>query len=328
MEEKEDDPRDHYEFLEEIGKGSCGVVYKARCRKTSELVAVKILPLSEADECFDEISREIEMLHECSHPNVVRYLGRYRGHSHLCIVMEYCVGGNVSDLMHATGSPLEEAQIAFICHETLKGLEYLHAMGKVHRDIKCSNILLTEKGEVKLADFGVAAQLTRTMSKRNTFIGTPHWMAPEVIQESRYDGLVDIWALGISAIEMAEMQPPRWSIHPMRVIFMISREPPPSLQDRERWSLAFHHFVAQCLVKDNRSRATGDKLLQTKFITNNKACSLPAASQPVLLRPTGACALQRTLASPCTATHSRLRPRHSHGEESMAWFWMLFQISL
>ena len=143
--------------------------------------------------------------------------------------MEHCGGGSVRDVLTTGGAPLSEAQIAYLCGESLKGLVYLHSIFKVHRDIKCSNILLTESGGVKLADFGVAAQLTRTMSKRNTFIGTPHWMAPEVIQEARYDGKVDVWALGVSAIEMAEVKPPRHDVHPMRVIFMITREPPPTL---------------------------------------------------------------------------------------------------
>ena len=149
----------------------------------------------------------------------------------------------------------------------------------MHRDIKCSNILLTESGGVKLADFGVAAQLTRTMSKRNTFIGTPHWMAPEVIQESRYDGKVDVWALGISAIEMAEIQPPRHDVHPMRVIFMITREPSPRLAshearrefegNNEAWSAAFHDFINQCLRKETSRRPTATELLPHRFLQSS-----------------------------------------------------------
>ncbi|CAI7778985.1 unnamed protein product [Closterium sp. NIES-53] len=157
------------------------------------------------------------MLQQCNHPNVVRYHGSYQGDDFLWIVMEYCGGGSVADLMNNTDSPLEEGMIAYVCRESIKGLAYLHEIGKglaylheigkVHRDIKGGNILLSDSGEIKLGDFGVAAQLTRTMSKRNTFIGTPHWMAPEVIQESLYDGKVDVWALGITAIEMAEVRP-------------------------------------------------------------------------------------------------------------------------
>ncbi|KAI7750881.1 hypothetical protein M8C21_026665 [Ambrosia artemisiifolia] len=229
-----EDPSTKYELLHELGKGSYGSVYKARDLQTSEMVAVKVISLSEG------------------------------------IVMEYCGGGSVADLMNVTDEPLEECQIAYICKEALKGLSYLHSIFKVHRDIKGGNILLTEQGEVKLGDFGVAAQLTRTMSKRNTFIGTPHWMAPEVIQESRYDGKVDVWALGVSAIEMAEGLPPRSNVHPMRVLFMISIEPAPMLEDKEKWSLVFHDFIAKCLTKDPRIRPTASELLKHKFIEKCK----------------------------------------------------------
>jgi len=185
-----EDPSLKYELLNELGKGSYGAVYKARDLRTSELVAVKVISLAEGEEGYEEIRGEIEMLQQCNHPNVVRYLGSFQGEDYLWIVMEYCGGGSVADLMNITDEALEEPQIAYVCREALKGLAYLHSIFKVHRDIKGGNILLTEQGEVKLGDFGVAAQLTRTMSKRNTFIGTPHWMAPEVIQESRYDGKV------------------------------------------------------------------------------------------------------------------------------------------
>ncbi|KAK1296737.1 Mitogen-activated protein kinase kinase kinase 2 [Acorus calamus] len=261
-----EDPTTKYELLHELGKGSYGSVYKARDIKTSELVAVKVISLGEGEEGYEEICSEIEMLQQCSHPNVVRYLGSYQGEDYLWIVMEYCGGGSVADLMNVTEEALEEYQIAYICREALKGLSYLHSIFKVHRDIKGGNILLTEQGEVKLGDFGVAAQLTRTMSKRNTFIGTPHWMAPEVIQESRYDGKVDVWALGVSAIEMAEGLPPRSTVHPMRVLFMISIEPAPMLEDKEKWSLVFHDFVAKCLTKEPRLRPNAPELLKHRFI--------------------------------------------------------------
>ncbi|XP_073022170.1 serine/threonine-protein kinase 1 isoform X2 [Primulina eburnea] len=266
-----EDPSTKYELLHELGKGSYGAVYKARDIRTSELVAIKVISLSEGEEGYEEIRGEIEMLQQCSDPNVVRYLGSYQGEEYLWIVMEYCGGGSVADLMNVTDEPLEEYQIAYICREALKGLSYLHSIFKVHRDIKGGNILLTEQGEVKLGDFGVAAQLTRTMSKRNTFIGTPHWMAPEVIQESRYDGKVDVWALGVSAIEMAEGLPPRATVHPMRVLFMISIEPAPMLEDKEKWSLVFHDFIAKCLTKDTRLRPTAIEMLKHKFIEKCKS---------------------------------------------------------
>ncbi|KAI3467230.1 hypothetical protein Pfo_023893 [Paulownia fortunei] len=282
-----EDPSTKYELLHELGKGSYGAVYKARDIRTSELVAIKVISLSEGEEGYEEIRGEIEMLQQCSHPNVVRYLGSYQGEEFLWIVMEYCGGGSVADLMNITDEPLEEYQIAYICREALKGLSYLHSIFKVHRDIKGGNILLTDQGEVKLGDFGVAAQLTRTMSKRNTFIGTPHWMAPEVIQESRYDGKVDVWALGVSAIEMAEGLPPRATVHPMRVLFMISIEPAPMLEDKEKWSLVFHDFVAKCLTKDPRLRPTAAEMLKHKFIEkcrNGASTMLPKIEKAKQIR--------------------------------------------
>ncbi|KAL3677516.1 hypothetical protein R1sor_027464 [Riccia sorocarpa] len=270
----QEDPSLKYDLLNELGKGSYGAVYKARDLRTSELVAIKVISLCEGEEGYEEIRGEIEMLQQCNHPNVVRYFGSYQGEDYLWIVMEYCGGGSVADIMSITDEPLEEHQIAYICKESLKGLAYLHSIFKVHRDIKGGNILLTEQGEVKLGDFGVAAQLTRTMSKRNTFIGTPHWMAPEVIQESRYDGKVDVWALGVSAIEMAEGLPPRSNVHPMRVLFMISREPAPMLEDKEKWSLVFHDFVAKCLTKEPRLRPTATSMLQHKFIDKCKGTAM------------------------------------------------------
>ena len=263
-------PEDLFELLEQLGKGSYGAVYKARHRPSGTVVAVKVIPLTgEDEEGLEDIRREIAVLQECVHPNVVRYFGSFMGDEYLWIVMEHCGGGSVRDVLTASGAPLSESQIAFLCGESLKGLVYLHSINKVHRDIKCSNILLTESGGVKLADFGVAAQLTRTMSKRNTFVGTPHWMAPEVIQESRYDGKVDVWALGISAVEMAEVQPPRHAVHPMRVIFMITREPAPRLAEPGRWTAAFHDFVARCLRKDAGGRPAAVELLPHRFLQSS-----------------------------------------------------------
>lgn len=257
------------------GRGSYGSVYKARIIESGDIVAIKIIPLTEQDE-MESIQKEIAMLRDCNHPNIVRYYGSWRAPDALWIAMEYCAGGSVSDIMHACNAPLEESVISYICGETLAGLVYLHTMGRVHRDIKCGNILLTDNGEVKLADFGVAAQLTSTLSKRNTFIGTPHWMAPEVIQASHYDGKVDIWALGISSIEMAEKYPPRWRVNPNRVIFMVVRDPPPRLAEKEKWTLAFQDFIAQCLAKDPRSRPTARYLQQHKFIARDRAAALRA----------------------------------------------------
>ncbi|AEE34897.1 putative protein kinase STE-STE20-Pl family [Arabidopsis thaliana] len=304
---------DNRKMQQQNRKGSYGSVYKARDLKTSEIVAVKVISLTEGEEGYEEIRGEIEMLQQCNHPNVVRYLGSYQGEDYLWIVMEYCGGGSVADLMNVTEEALEEYQIAYICREALKGLAYLHSIYKVHRDIKGGNILLTEQGEVKLGDFGVAAQLTRTMSKRNTFIGTPHWMAPEVIQENRYDGKVDVWALGVSAIEMAEGLPPRSSVHPMRVLFMISIEPAPMLEDKEKWSLVFHDFVAKCLTKEPRLRPTAAEMLKHKFVERCKtgaSAMSPKIEKSRQIRATMALQAQSVVA-PSLEDTSTLGPKSS-----------------
>lgn len=204
------------------------------------------------------------------------------------IVMEYCGAGSVSDIMRLRKKTLQEDEIATILSDTLKGLEYLHLRRKIHRDIKAGNILLNNEGHAKLADFGVAGQLTvsrsmrgvvgakplsslwycrqDTMAKRNTVIGTPFWMAPEVIQEIGYDCVADIWSLGITALEMAEGKPPYGDIHPMRAIFMIPTKPPPSFREPDQWSPEFIDFVSGCLVKNPEERATATELLQHEFI--------------------------------------------------------------
>eukprot|EP00002_Diphylleia_rotans_P019565 TRINITY_DN377_c0_g1_i5.p1 TRINITY_DN377_c0_g1~~TRINITY_DN377_c0_g1_i5.p1 ORF type:complete len:458 (+),score=86.54 TRINITY_DN377_c0_g1_i5:452-1825(+) len=184
--------------------------------------------------------------------------------------MEYCGGGSITDVCQISERPLTEDQISLICRETLKGLDYLHKQHKLHRDVKGGNILLTEKGEVKLADFGVAAQIANTWAKRNTFVGTPYWMAPEVILENKYDGKADVWSLGITAIEMAEGVPPLADIHPMRVLFKIPQDPPPKLKEREKWSDAFHDFLAKCLVKDPATRPTAEAMLNHAFLKCKK----------------------------------------------------------
>uniref|UniRef100_A0A7S0CQI4 non-specific serine/threonine protein kinase n=1 Tax=Micromonas pusilla TaxID=38833 RepID=A0A7S0CQI4_MICPS len=271
-------PEELFELLEQLGKGSFGSVYKARHRPSGTIVAVKVIPLTGEDEDgLEDMRREIALLQECVHPNVVRYFGSFMGDDYLWIVMEHCGGGSVRDVLDATKSPLNEPQIAYVVGEALKGLVYLHSVYKLHRDIKCSNILLTDDGFVKLADFGVAARLTRTMSKRETFTGTPHWMAPEVIQESKYDGKVDVWALGVSAMEMAEVNPPRHDVHPMRVIFMITAEPAPALREAERWSDSFKNFVSRCLQKDARKRPDAAELLPHGFLQSSAGSGLSLA---------------------------------------------------
>uniref|UniRef100_A0A2D4HYP1 Mitogen-activated protein kinase kinase kinase kinase n=1 Tax=Micrurus lemniscatus lemniscatus TaxID=129467 RepID=A0A2D4HYP1_MICLE len=211
------------------------------------------------------------MMKDCKHPNIVAYFGSYLRRDKLWICMEFCGGGSLQDIYHVTG-PLSEQQIAYVSRETLQGLYYLHSKGKMHRDIKGANILLTDNGHVKLADFGVAAQITATIAKRKSFIGTPYWMAPEVAAVERkggYNQLCDLWAVGITAIELAELQPPMFDLHPMRALFLMSKSnfQPPKLKDKMKWSNSFHHFVKMALTKNPKKRPTAEKLLQHPFIT-------------------------------------------------------------
>uniref|UniRef100_A0A673ADV8 Mitogen-activated protein kinase kinase kinase kinase 2 n=1 Tax=Sphaeramia orbicularis TaxID=375764 RepID=A0A673ADV8_9TELE len=216
------------------------------------------------------IQQEITMMKECKHKNIVAYFGSYHRNTKLWICMEYCGGGSLQDIYHVTG-PLKEKQIAFVCRETLQGLYHLHETGKMHRDIKGANILLTERGDVKLADFGVAAEISASVAKRKSFIGTPYWMAPEVAaveKKGGYNHLCDIWAVGITAIELAELQPPMFDLHPMRALMLMSKSSfqPPRLKDKTK-STGFQSFVKMALIKNPRKRPSAETLLQHPFVT-------------------------------------------------------------
>ncbi|XP_063002262.1 mitogen-activated protein kinase kinase kinase kinase 2 isoform X2 [Elgaria multicarinata webbii] len=264
------DPRRRYELVQRIGSGTYGDVYKARDTETGELAAIKIVKIDPGDD-IGSIQQEITTLRDCRHPNVVAYFGSYLRNDRLWICMEYCGGGSLQEIYHTTG-PLSEKQIAYVCRETLQGLHHLHAKGKMHRDIKGANILLTANGDVKLADFGVSAELTASVAKRKSFIGTPYWMAPEVAaveKKGGYNQLCDIWALGITAIELAELQPPLFDLHPMRALMLMSKSSfqPPKLKDKACWSTDFHHFLKLSLTKNPKKRPVAEKLLQHPFVS-------------------------------------------------------------
>ncbi|KAB5549072.1 hypothetical protein PHYPO_G00063060 [Pangasianodon hypophthalmus] len=261
-------PLDDYELLHRIGSGTYGDVFKARNIKTSIISAIKVVKLDAGDD-ISSIQQEITMMKDCMHKNIVAYFGSYLRNNKLWICMEFCGGGSLQDIYHVTG-PLKERQIAYVCRETLQGLHYLHMMGKMHRDIKGANILLTERGDVKLADFGVAAEINASVVKRKSFIGTPYWMAPEVAAVERkggYNQLCDIWAVGVTAIELAELQPPMFDLHPMRALMLMSKSSfqPPKLKDKTKWSREFHYFVKMALTKSPRKRPTAEKLLQVQY---------------------------------------------------------------
>ncbi|XP_022167502.1 serine/threonine-protein kinase 3 [Myzus persicae] len=260
-------PEEVFDIICKLGEGSYGSVFKALHKESGQVLAIKQVPV---DTDLQEIIKEISIMQQCDSPYVVKYYGSYFKNTDLWIVMEYCGAGSVSDIMRLRKKTLSEDEIATILSDTLKGLEYLHLRRKIHRDIKAGNILLNSEGHAKLADFGVAGQLTDTMAKRNTVIGTPFWMAPEVIQEIGYDCVADMWSLGITALEMAEGKPPYGDIHPMRAIFMIPTKPPPSFREPDKWSPEFIDFVSQCLIKNPEERATATKMLDHEFIGNPK----------------------------------------------------------
>ncbi|XP_053089796.1 mitogen-activated protein kinase kinase kinase kinase 4 isoform X8 [Pangasianodon hypophthalmus] len=270
------DPAGIFELVEVVGNGTYGQVYKGRHVKTGQLAAIKVMDVTEDEE--EEIKLEINMLKKYSHHrNIATYYGAFikkspPGHDdQLWLVMEFCGAGSITDLVKNTkGNWLKEDWIAYISREILRGLAHLHAHHVIHRDIKGQNVLLTENAEVKLVDFGVSAQLDRTVGRRNTFIGTPYWMAPEVIAcdenpDATYDYRSDLWSCGITAIEMAEGAPPLCDMHPMRALFLIPRNPPPRLKSK-KWSKKFFNFIESCLVKNYTQRPTTEQLLKHPFI--------------------------------------------------------------
>uniref|UniRef100_A0AAY4A523 Mitogen-activated protein kinase kinase kinase kinase n=1 Tax=Denticeps clupeoides TaxID=299321 RepID=A0AAY4A523_9TELE len=286
------DPRDEYELIHRIGSGTYGDVFKARSIKSSVTTAIKVIKL-DAGEDLSSIEQEITMMKECKHQNIVGYFGSYHWNNKLWICMEFCGGGSLQDIYHVTG-PLTEKQIAYMCRETLQVSSFLLTFFHSHSNILSQIIVDVALGQ---PDFGVAAEISTSVSKRKSFIGTPYWMAPEVAaveKKGGYNQLCDIWSVGITAIELAELQPPMFDLHPMRALVLMSKSSfqPPKLKEKSQWSADFHSFVKVSLTKNPRRRPTAEKLLQHSFVTQQLRKTLgeeliDLANSPDLHSPLG-----------------------------------------
>jgi len=298
------DPTEIFELKEQLGKGAYGVVWKAIFKGTGYPVAAKHMAVSE-EEVITAIKKEVDILKNCKNANIVNYFGCVIGrpnakknqkeekskkkdskakvitkHASLqmasspfvdegtidCwILMDFCGGGSVKDYMESTKTTITEEQVAAILSDSLKGLHYLHESKIIHRDVKAANILLTEDGKAKIADFGISTNIDGAKTNAKTMIGTPYWMAPEIMDES-YNNKVDIWSIGITAIEMAEGEPPNYHMKPFQLMLKLPNDPPPKLKNPSRYSNEFSQFIAACLQKSALSRPTAAQLLTSPFI--------------------------------------------------------------
>lgn len=259
------DPFEIFTILQRIGTGSFGAVYKAMDTRTSQIVAVKVL-----DVASQSLASEISILRQCDSDYIVRYIGDYHTPAAYWIVMEYCGVGSLRDIIDICQRTLNEDEIAVVMKSALLALDYFHKKNNIHRDIKAGNILLTHNGDCKLSDFGVSAELNTASMRRNTVIGTPYWMAPEVIQSIDYDSSADIWALGITAIELAVGDPPHHELDPTKVVLIIPSVEPPSLPPNFQGSPEFCEFLEACLRKNGSQRPSAAELLHFPFIVNSK----------------------------------------------------------
>lgn len=256
----------------ELGSGTYGKVHAVRHRETRQEAAAKVAPIKDEDQLMN-FHAEICILHDCHHENMTNFIDAFYDEGNLWILIEQCVGGALKDVIRKRKRGLAEAEIRCCAYQMLSGLAYLHENNVVHRDINASNTLLAAGGVVKLADFGVSARLKTEASRRTSFIGSPHWMAPEVVrcensQENPYTNVCDVWSFGITCIELAEQNPPNSDLHPMKVLFKITGGPPPTLADPKAWSASFPAFLATALVKDPAQRPGARQLQAHEFARN------------------------------------------------------------
>ncbi|XP_038614651.1 STE20-like serine/threonine-protein kinase isoform X1 [Tachyglossus aculeatus] len=264
-------PEDFWEIIGELGDGAFGKVFKAQNKETNVLAAAKVID-TKSEEELEDYMVEIDILASCDHPNIVKLLDAFYYENNLWILIEFCAGGAVDAVMLELERPLTESQIQVVCKQTLEALSYLHESKIIHRDLKAGNILFTLEGDIKLADFGVSAKNTRTIQRRDSFIGTPYWMAPEVVmcetsKDRPYDYKADVWSLGITLIEMAQIEPPHHELNPMRVLLKIAKSDPPTLAQPSKWSPDFKDFLKRCLEKNVDARWNTSQLLQHPFAT-------------------------------------------------------------
>jgi len=271
---KKDDPTSIFTSMKKIGEGAAGEVFCANDdrpgSKQGRKVAIKQMQVK--GDSIKLLVTEINIMRTCHHENIIEYIDSYVVNNHLWVVMEFMGAGCLTDILEQYGPiQMTENQISRVCNETIKALQYVHAQHRIHRDIKSDNILLNERGEIKIADFGYAAQLTKKNIKRNTVVGTPYWMAPELIRGHDYGTKVDIWSTGIMGMEMAEGEPPYMELPPLRALFLITTKGIPDLKEPLKWSADFRDFIKACITKDVDKRPTATELLPHAFL--KRACS-------------------------------------------------------
>ncbi|KAM9857230.1 STE20-like serine/threonine-protein kinase [Aulostomus maculatus] len=269
---RDENPEEIWDIIGELGDGAFGKVFKAQNKQTGVLAAAKVID-TKTEEELEDYMVEIDILASCDHPNIVKLLDAFYYEGKLWILIEFCAGGAVDAIMLELERPLTEPQIRVVCRQTLQALVYLHDNKIIHRDLKAGNILLTLDGDVKLADFGVSAKNTKTLQRRDSFIGTPYWMAPEVVmcetsKDRPYDYKADIWSLGVTLIELAQIEPPNHEMNPMRVLLKIAKSDPPTLMQPSRWSPEFSDFLKRCLDKNVDNRWGAPQLLQHSFVSS------------------------------------------------------------